>query len=156
MIRADPSTAQRRWRGRERTGSPQRAPVASSLLPRNPESWRKFAAASDTSASLESLAGSYLSVNCAHCHTVNGGGNSAMDFEWNVSIERMHAINQPPQHGDLGITDAKVIAPGAPARSVLIPRMGTRAPGQMPPIGTRTADSEGLRLMAEWIASLRE
>jgi mono/diheme cytochrome c family protein len=143
------------WRT-SRPPAAQRTAVASGLLPRNMENLRKYAAPGDPGASLESRARSYLGVNCAHCHTTNGGGNSVMDFDATVSTERMRSIGQPPQHGDLGITDAKIIAAGAPARSVLIPRMGTRAPGQMPPVGTRTADSEGLRVMAEWIASLRE
>lgn len=30
-----------------------------------------------------------------------------------------------------------------------------RGRGQMPPVGTSTADPEGLQLLAEWIQSLR-
>ena len=122
LLKTDPATFQRRGRRGDRATTEQRTAVVSSLLPRNPENLRRFAAANEASAPLEWRARSYLGVNCAHCHTQNGGGNSAMDFDWNASIDRMRAINQQPQHGDLGIADARIISPGAPARSVLIPR----------------------------------
>lgn len=160
LLKVDPAAAGRRgggrFGGRSPDQGPQRTPVVSSLMPRNPENLRRFAPPADAQATLESRARAYLAVNCAHCHTQNGGGNSVMDFDWNAFPDRMRAVGQTPQHGDLGIAGARVIAAGAPERSVLIPRMGTRAPGQMPPVGTRTSDSAGLRLMAEWIASLRE
>ena len=75
----------------------------------------------DAQASLEDRARSYLGVNCAHCHTMSGGGNSAMDFDWLLPRDEMHAIDERPHHGDFGIPDARVIAPGAAARSVVIP-----------------------------------
>ena len=41
-----------------------------------------------------------------------------------------------------------------PARSVLAQRMRTRVPQQqMPPIGTRFPDPEGLALIERWIAN---
>ena len=134
----------------------QRTAVAASLLPRSPEHLRQLPALGDESASLELRARSYLGVNCAHCHTINGGGNSAMEFDSQLPRERMRAIDEKPQHGDFGVKDARVIAPGAPDRSVLIPRIVMRQPGQMPPVGTRTPDAEGIRVIVEWIASLKE
>ena len=95
-------------------------------------------------------------MNCAHCHTINGGGNSAINFDWLAPAERTRANHAPPQHGDFGLTDARVIAPGSAGRSVIIPRVAMRGPGQMPPVGSRVPDAEGVRLLGEWIASLRE
>ena len=146
--------------GRSARGSspslPQRAPVASPLLPRDPESLGRYSGVGDKTATIESRARTYLAVNCAHCHVRDGGGNSAMEFVWNLPLDRMRAVGEKPQHGDFGMSDARIIAAGAPGRSVVIPRMGMRGPGQMPPVGTRAGDPEGLRLMAEWIASLKE
>ena len=108
----------------------------------------------DPDATLEHRALSYLAVNCSSCHSPSGGGNSAMNFEWRVPRPQMHAIGEPPQHGDFGMPSAKVIAPGQAAYSVLVPRMGTRGPGQMPPVATRRSDTRGLRTVIEWIQSL--
>jgi glucose/arabinose dehydrogenase/mono/diheme cytochrome c family protein len=141
--------------GRFGRGQPnQRTPVATTLLPRPLAQLSRFVVPGDASASLEARARSYLGVNCAHCHTLNGGGNSMMNFDWNVPLDRMRALDQPPEHGDFGIPNARVIAPGAAGRSVLIPRIAMRGPGQMPPVGTRAGDPEGVKLLAEWIASL--
>ncbi len=141
-------------RGGARTGPAQREAVASSLLPRMPERMDGYARPGDTTAPLEARARTYLAVNCAVCHAPSGGGNSAMNFEWGVPNARMQAIGEPPQHGDFGIRDARVIAPGAAGRSVVMPRMGVRGPGQMPPVASRAGDAEGLRVIVEWIQSL--
>lgn len=137
-----------------RAAPAQRAPVVSTLLPRAPERMLRYAKAGDTAAPLELRARSYLAVNCSVCHAPSGGGNSAMNFEWGVPRERMQAIDEVPQHGDLGIQNARVIAPGTAGRSVIVPRMGIRGPGQMPPVASRAGDAEGLRVIVEWIQSL--
>ena len=132
----------------------QRTPAASALLPRTADRLHRFVRTEDTSAPLASRARSYLGVNCAHCHTIYGGGNSAMDLDWLQPDDAMHVLDQLPQHGDLGLPGARIIAPGDPARSVMIPRITLRGPRQMPPAGTRHADPAGTGLLVEWIASL--
>ncbi len=162
LLRADAVTFSRERAQIEKLPAPaaaesgQRNPALSTLLPRAPEHLRRFAAARDTHASLDARARSYLGVNCAHCHTLYGGGNSAMDFDWLLPPDEMHALGEPATHGDFGLPDARVIAPGAAARSVVIPRVSSRGPGQMPPLGTRIADPDGVRLLVEWIESLRK
>jgi mono/diheme cytochrome c family protein len=138
----------------EAQSSDQRTPSTSPLFPRNLDRLRRFARADDTNVDLEKRARSYLGANCAHCHTLYGGGNSAMEFDWLVLADEMHAFDRP-LHGDFGLPDARVIAPGDAARSVLVPRISTRGPGQMPPVGTRAADPAGTRLLVEWIESLK-
>ena len=98
----------------------------------------------------------YLGANCAHCHTMYGGGNSAIDFDWLLPFEKMRALGEPPLHGDFALPDARIIAPGVAARSVAVTRVSLRGPGQMPPVGTRIPDPAGTRLLVEWIESLRE
>ncbi|MDO8540644.1 MAG: PQQ-dependent sugar dehydrogenase [Opitutaceae bacterium] len=161
LLRVDLSAYERgrRWSGSSarfsRPQPNQRGSVTSSLLPRNPDRLLRFAKPGDIAAPLESRARSYLAANCAHCHTINGGGNSAMNFDWLMPLDRMNALGERPQHGDFGMADARVIAPGAAGQSVIIPRIALRGPGQMPPVGTRTADSAGVRLLVEWIGSMR-
>ena len=51
--------------------------------------------------------------------------------------------------------DAALIAPQASERSVLVARMRSRhLQTQMPPLGTRIADDEGLALVQRWIDQL--
>lgn len=132
----------------------QRTPAVSRLLPRAPNHLRRFVRADDTSAPVAARARSYLGVNCAHCHTLYGGGNSVMDFDWLLPDNGMRAFDQLPQHGDFGLPGARIIRPGHPGLSVLVPRMTLRGPGQMPPAGTFHPDPAGLAVLVEWIATL--
>jgi hypothetical protein len=77
-----------------------------------------------------------------------------MNFDPLLPSDRIHAIDEKPQHGDFDIANARVIAPGDITRSVILARVAMRGPGQMPPVGSRVPDSEGVRTLAEWIASL--
>jgi hypothetical protein len=38
---------------------------------------------------------------------------------------------------------------------VILRRVGARGPGQMPPLSTNRADEAGLKLLREWVTSLR-
>jgi len=161
ILRSDASAFERDRAARAKRQVPsqasgERTPAASSLLPRHPERLGRFVTADNPNADLEARARSYLGVNCAHCHTMYGGGNSPMEFDWLTPREEMRALNEPPAHGDFGLEQARVIAPGAAARSVIVPRVSTRGPGQMPPVWTRMVDPTGTRLLVEWIQALRE
>jgi hypothetical protein len=49
----------------------------------------------------------------------------------------------------------ELIAPGAPARSVLLARMKSRdAARRMPPISSHVVDDAGVALISQWIAEL--
>jgi len=111
----------------------------------------------DITAPLADRARSYLAVNCAHCHTPEGGGNTLMNLTAGVAPDQQHLIDAPPQHGAFGLTgvaDARLIAPGNAGRSVLPIRVSLRGPGQMPPVGTLAADPAGIQLLLEWLQSL--
>jgi hypothetical protein len=49
------------------------------------------------------------------------------------------------------LSDARLIAPGHPERSVLLNRISHRGEGHMPPLGTNVVDKEGVELLREWI-----
>jgi uncharacterized repeat protein (TIGR03806 family) len=108
----------------------------------------------DTSAPLADRARTYLATNCAHCHTPEGGGNTLMDLGPGVAPDRQHLIDAPPQHGTLGLADARIVAPGDAGRSVLPLRAAMRGAGQMPPVGTLAADPAGVQMLLEWLQSL--
>jgi hypothetical protein len=56
--------------------------------------------------------------------------------------------------GDLGITNARLLIPGDPARSILSVRMHSLGPARMPPLANRVKDSTGTTLVDFWISSL--
>lgn len=126
----------------------QRAPVAVPLLPVALEKLPKLSL--DTA---EARARAYLHTNCSHCHVSNGGGNSAFQFASHVTD--MQVIGASPMHGDFGLKDAKIIAPGAPERSLLIYRVMLRGQGQMPPLGTMRTDGQGAAMLADWVKGMK-
>jgi putative heme-binding domain-containing protein len=64
-------------------------------------------------------------------------------------------LGNKPVQGDLGLPDARVIAPGDPHRSVLLYRMTTAGRGHMPYLGGKLVDDHGVLLIRNWIESLR-
>ncbi len=149
-LASDPATNQLTWLAEVGlTDAPKsdRPPVDFSTKPRFPE-------LGDARAPLEARVRAYLAVNCSHCHVHEGGGNSAMDLAAGTSLAGTRLIDQIPQHGTLNLKNGRIVAPGAPARSVLVTRTALRIPGQMPPLGTIRPDVEATKLFTQWIASL--
>ena len=108
----------------------------------------------DSKADLHSRVKTYFEVNCAICHVADGGGNSQMELGAKTPLAKAKVIDEPPVHEDLGIPNARLVAPGAPERSVLYKRITRRGEKQMPPISTNVVDEQGARLIEEWIRSL--
>jgi putative heme-binding domain-containing protein len=133
----------------------QRQIPLSRLLPDRPEAFPTMSGPSDPTALLESRARSYLHVNCSSCHSPAGGGNAQMNLGHSIETDQTKTIDEKPLHGDFGLTDARLISPGAPHQSVIIYRMSTLVGGRMPRVGSHRVDQEGLQLLREWIASMR-
>ena len=108
----------------------------------------------DASASLTARARAYLHTNCAHCHRPNGPTGASMDLRFGTALSSAAACDTPPQAGDLGIANARLIAPGAPDRSVLLARMNRRDAQAMPPLASNVVDAAGVAVIRDWIASL--
>jgi mono/diheme cytochrome c family protein len=108
----------------------------------------------DSKANLERRVKTYFEVNCAICHVADGGGNSKIEFGAKTPLTKANVIDEPPVHENLGIPDARLIARGAPERSVLYKRITRRGEKQMPPISTNVVDEEGAELVKAWILSL--
>ncbi|MDP3069554.1 MAG: PQQ-dependent sugar dehydrogenase [Opitutaceae bacterium] len=105
-------------------------------------------------ATLELRARSYLHANCGTCHRFNGGGSANLLLNIDLPLKEAKLIDEKPVQGDLGLPDARVIAPGDPARSVLLYRLATEGRGHMPYVGSRLVDARGLLLVRDWIAGL--
>jgi len=102
----------------------------------------------------------YLHANCSHCHNHNGRpvpltlAQTAQGNARGQDHARVLAslIDVPSRFQGTG---ARIVEPGDPAGSLLLQRMRSRAPLlQMPPLGSRHPDPEGLALIARWIAAL--
>ena len=143
----------------DKTNTPQAGqrgvPVAS-LLPLPPEKLNRLVNPYDKSADLTARAKSWLHANCSSCHVEAGGGNAQMELEFKTPLDKMRILDAKPMHTTFDLPDAKLIAPGAPERSVLVHRIGTRGTGQMPPLASSRVDEGGLELMREWCRSLKK
>ena len=127
-----------------------------STMRQTPDQLDALAGIADESADLDQRARSFLHARCAHCHVPAGGGNAQMDLRYFVAQDKMGVFNETPYHGDLGFgTDAKIIVPGRPEKSVMLNRCSRVGPGQMPPMGSQTPDPRGVGLLAEWILASR-
>ncbi|MBF0432763.1 MAG: T9SS type A sorting domain-containing protein [Fibrobacteria bacterium] len=125
----------------------------------------KWEPVSNTAASLEVRARSYIAANCSMCH---GASYMEASVEFQLDYHAMKA----PEHDFIGFTTAfvipdcdgrKVVAPGHAAASTLYYRQTKREYAadnflphvdQMPPSNTFKVDSAGLDLLEEWICSL--
>jgi len=129
-------------------------PEQVSRFKQKPEDYRALTDPADESAGLELRARSYLHANCSQCHVEAGGGNAAMEMKFSTPRDKTRMLGVAPLHDKFGIENAKLIAPGDPARSVLLRRLALRGRGQMPPLATSLVDEAGVKLLREWIESL--
>ncbi len=108
----------------------------------------------NTSATLTARARAYLDSNCSQCHRPGGPTPSNMDLRATTSLVNTNACNIAPSAGSVGITNAKIIAPGDAASSVLIKRANSRDVNGMPPLGSLMVDTQGVQLLTDWVNSL--
>lgn len=109
----------------------------------------------DASAPLETRARSWLHSNCASCHRYSGGTGVTAQMNVAASNAQLDLLHTPPTKGSFGLEGAPLIEPGNPYRSILYYRIATKGAGHMPMIGSKTLDREGIRIVHDWIRSLR-
>ncbi len=124
-------------------------------LSKAPQGLDRLVDPGDATQGLEPRARAYLHVNCSSCHVEAGGGNAKMELALPTSREKMNLIGARPQHDTFGLSNAMLVAPGEPGRSVLLHRLSRRGRGQMPPLVSNRVDEGAVRLMGEWIAGLK-
>jgi uncharacterized repeat protein (TIGR03806 family) len=107
-----------------------------------------------TAGTLELRARAYLHSNCSQCHRPGGPAPTALDFRSGTALAATHACDVNPSAGDLGVANARIIAPGAPASSILLERMKRLDAHRMPPVGSLVVDQAGVTLVTAWIQSL--
>jgi mono/diheme cytochrome c family protein len=124
-------------------------------LAKSPADHGKLADPYDSRADLDARARSYLHANCSSCHVMTGGGNAAIELEFTMPREKMNAIDVAPLHHAYNLPDARLIAPGAPERSVLLERVSRHGAGRMPPLSTTVVDERAVALLSEWIRQMK-
>ncbi|HSQ35527.1 MAG TPA: PQQ-dependent sugar dehydrogenase [Candidatus Binatia bacterium] len=105
--------------------------------------------------SLLARAKAYLHVNCSYCHRPGSSARGEMDLRFDTALPAMNICEFTPLLGSLGIPDARILAPGAPLRSVLLQRIKRQDVFRMPPIGNNLFDNAGILLLENWILSLQ-
>jgi uncharacterized repeat protein (TIGR03806 family) len=106
------------------------------------------------SDTLELRARAYLHSNCAVCHRPNGTGRGPADFRFSTPLAQASFCDKAPEQGSLGVTNARLLAPGDPGRSLLSLRMHALDANRMPPLASRGEDTVGLGVVDAWISSL--
>ena len=131
----------------------ERLAVFSAPLPASLAGLPRLSDPTDLTENVERRARSYLDANCASCHRPGGTSRSAMDLRFAAPLEAL-GLGVAPVLGDLGVLDARLVAPGAPERSVLYRRMTTLDENRMPPLATQQIDVDGVDAVRRWIAGL--
>lgn len=124
--------------------------------PQKPDTLPKLADYRDPHIDLNTRARAYLHSNCSHCHMRWGGGNAEFKLLATLDMKDMGIENEKPGHGAFGITDAALLSPGQPERSLIAHRMKLIGLGRMPHIGSNVVDKVGAKLIEDWISSLKK
>jgi hypothetical protein len=78
-----------------------------------------------------------------------------MNLSYYAELAQMNIVDVEPIHHHFDKPDARLIAPGSPDRSVLLHRVGTRGPGQMPQLSTNRVDEKSFAMLKAWIAEIK-
>ncbi len=123
-------------------------------LPKPVEELSRLTDPFDATVDLQTRATSYLHANCANCHVEAGGGNAQFSAEIDAKPDQVRLYDVRPVHTSFDIADARLVAPGAPERSLLLQRMQRRGHGQMPPMATNQIDLPAIELIRQWIQQM--
>jgi uncharacterized repeat protein (TIGR03806 family) len=109
-----------------------------------------YAHATNTAASLEHRARSYLGANCVQCHQPGGTGRGHWDARMSTPLAQAGLVNGP-LIDTFGDPDNKVIKPGSTGESMIFKRVSQLGARHMPPLATTELDQAAMGLLAEWI-----
>ena len=112
----------------------------------------------DPSQALDARARAYLDINCGHCHSPKGPGNTSGLWLNAATSEplRLGRCKLPIAAG-MGTGDRRHdIVPGDPDASIMPYRMSSDDPSvMMPELGRSVVHDEGVQLIRDWIAAMR-
>jgi len=111
----------------------------------------------DSTVPVDARARAYLDINCGHCHSPEGAGDtSGLWLQQDVTAPSRLGVCKPPIAAGQGTGGNRWgITPGKPDESILHYRMASLDPGaMMPELGRSLVHDEGVELVAEWIAGM--
>ena len=111
----------------------------------------------DTTADLDDRARGYLDINCAHCHSATGAGNtSGLFLDYTREFGTEVGDCKPPVAAGDGAGDLSYsIVPGDADASILPFRMDSNELDvRMPEIGRSVIHTEGVALIRDWINAM--
>jgi hypothetical protein len=76
------------------------------------------------------------------------------DARFDIPLKEQGIINAATVSDSLNVIDPKVVAPGDPARSMMIQRMRRSDNFKMPPLASNIHDESALAVLEQWISSL--
>jgi uncharacterized repeat protein (TIGR03806 family) len=100
-----------------------------------------------------SRARAWLHSNCGYCHRPGGPTPVDLDLRFTTSLANTLACDVMPVN-DLGIANARRIAPGSAARSTVVARVNRTGADAMPPLARHTIDTLGVQLLTDWVNGL--
>jgi len=109
-------------------------------------------------AAVEKQARSYMHANCAFCHRPDDGdlGMVNIDLRLDRTLKQTNLCNADPVKGDQGVPTAKLLTPGDPSQSITWLRVNAAEDeGRMPQIGTYQVHTAGVKLLGDWITSIK-
>ena len=112
----------------------------------------------DPSQPLEARARAYLDINCGHCHSPKGPGNTSGLWLNAATSEPLHLGRcKLPIAAGMGTGDRRHdVVPGQPDASILAYRIGSDDPSvMMPELGRSVVHDEGVQLIRDWIAAMQ-
>lgn len=111
--------------------------------------------ASNTPATRDARARSYLHANCAICHRPEGDYPD-IDMRFTIPLKDTNLCNVAPNKGELGVVGAKRLFPATPSKSVMYLRMlaPDKKTGRMPQLATSVIDPVGTKLISDWITGI--
>lgn len=112
----------------------------------------KLAHPADESYSTQYRVRSYLAVNCSQCHQPGGPALGMFDTRLTAPTSSAGLVNGM-LIDDFGDPENRVIKPGSLEQSILLQRIATRGPHQMPPFGSTLVDTSAVRLVSAWITN---
>jgi mono/diheme cytochrome c family protein len=114
-----------------------------------------YSSSQDPLATLDRRARTYLAVNCAQCHQPGGPGSGGFDLRYDTPWLGTGLRDALPQQGSLGLPNARLVAPGNKASSVLWERLRRLDDTRMPPLGSHRVDDAAVELIGRWIDQLK-